>query len=119
MASVDPFNNYDDAELEKGLSSQEKGNGHVSQEHLNGDLGHDKSERPVEPTFVHEREAPITEAEAKQIKDSNPNIVDWDGDDDPGCVRFRFNLSNSLPCIPPRNGIFQKSIKLAREEKMG
>jgi hypothetical protein len=97
MASV--ASNHDDVELERGLSSQEKGSGHVSQEDLNRDSGYDKLERLVEPALVQEDEAPITEAEAKQIKDRNPNVVDWDGDDDPGCVRFRFNLSNSLPRI--------------------
>jgi hypothetical protein len=94
MASVP--SNYDDAELEKGSSSQEK----VSQQHLDGDSGHDKLERPIEPALVHEGEAPIIEAKARQIKDRDPNVVDWDGDDDPGCERFRFNLSSSLPTSP-------------------
>jgi hypothetical protein len=88
MASVPP--NYDDAELEKGSSSQEN----VSQQHLDGDSGHDKLERPVEPALVHEGEAPIIEAKARHIKDRNPNVVDWDGDNDPGCERFRFNSSS-------------------------
>jgi hypothetical protein len=75
--------NHDDTELEKGLSIEEKSNDHangISQEHLNRDSGHD------EP--VHADEAPITEAEVRQIKDRNPNVVDWDGEDDPGWVLF-------------------------------
>jgi hypothetical protein len=72
-----------DAELEKGFSSQEKVNEHangISQEHLNRDSGHD------EPIESQAGEAPITEAEIRQIKDRNPNVVDWDGEDDPGWV---------------------------------
>ena len=64
--------------MEKGVDKEKRLNGNGNS------LNVMETEVAEGATLVPDEENAITEEEKQEIKEKNPNVVDWDGPNDPG-----------------------------------
>ncbi len=68
----------DASRMEKGVDKEKRLNGNGNS------LNVMETEVAEGATLVPDEENAITEEEKQEIKEKNPNVVDWDGPNDPG-----------------------------------